>query len=72
VLWAYYPEAADWFVLKALNGGSAIAETHTDAIAYAEVVTGLAKASAIQAQVTAVAGAGATVTVEAITFPYRT
>jgi hypothetical protein len=65
-LWAYYPEAAAWDVFKSRNAGNAIAETSDDAINYAETVTGLDGATAIQVQLTAVAGAGAAVTAKAV------
>lgn len=70
-LWAYYPEASAWYAFKALNAGSDIAETSSDVIQYAEAVTGLTKASAVYAEVVAVAGTGTTVTVKAITVPLK-
>lgn len=40
-IYCYHPYFEKWFLIKALNGGSAIAETGTDLIQYAEEVTGL-------------------------------
>lgn len=52
----------NWFVAKALNGGSAIAETGTDSIAYSEEVSTLFCADRIYLEVTAIAGTSTAVT----------
>lgn len=60
-LWGYHEELARWFRVKQLNAGSAIAETSTDSIEYAEWV-GLGRYSRLYAQLS-VAGTGTEVAV---------
>ncbi len=68
ILWGYNAEAAEWFVIGALNAGVAIAETSADAINYAELVVGLRGFSRLYCQL-AVSGAG--VEAEVLVIPFR-
>lgn len=63
-IWGLHAELGVWFKVKALNGGSAIAETSSDAINYAETVSGLRRFSRLYAEITT-AGTSPTVSVYA-------
>lgn len=54
-LWGYVTKAAAWFPVK-VNGGSAIAETGTDAINYTEVFTNLGHFDRLYLELSAVGG----------------
>lgn len=60
-LWGFHEELGEWFKVKALNAASAIAETGTDLIRYAEWI-GLGRYSRLHAQLS-VAGTGTEVAV---------
>lgn len=64
-VWGYNSAVGYWSLVKALNGGSAIPETSTDRLAYAEVVTGLRAYSRVHVEL-AVAGTGTEVDVTAV------
>lgn len=51
-----------WFVAESLNGGSAIAETSTDAIAYSTEVSSLYMADRIYLEIVAIGGTNTAVT----------
>lgn len=55
-VWGYHADIGIWFRLKVLNAGSAIAETSSDAIQYAEVVDGLRHFDRVYVELTAIAG----------------
>lgn len=57
-LWGYLGDTnvGKWFLIKALNGGSDIAETDTDLIRYHEVVSGVGAYDRLYAQLASVAG----------------
>lgn len=57
-IWGYLEGTGinQWVKVKALNGGSDIAETSTDKIAYHEVVDGLGVYDRLYAEVVAIAG----------------
>ena len=59
-LWGYM--GGKWAVLKALNGGSNIAETGTDTIGYSEEVTTIHVCSRLYLEITAIAGTSTAVT----------
>lgn len=59
-LWGYV--GGKWVVLKVLNGGSNIAETGTDSIAYSEEVTTIHVCARLFLEVTAIAGTATAVT----------
>lgn len=61
--------AAGWFVAKALNGGSAIAETGTDTIGYSEEVSTLGAADRYYLEVVSIAGTGTAVTGHLVVAP---
>lgn len=67
-LYAFHPEMRRWFLIKALNGGVAIPESASNAIAYYEVVTGLYSFTRVAA-VLSVAGTGTEVQVGCIPVP---
>lgn len=68
ILWGYVGEHGYWYSLGTLNNGNAIGETTSDAINYAEVVTGLRGVTRLAAQ-SAVGGAGTEV--EIVVIPCR-
>lgn len=55
-LWGFSPITERWYVIGTLNDGSAIAETSSDAINYAELVTGLRRFSRLYAHLSAALG----------------
>ena len=59
-LWGYTGVA--WYVVKALNGGSSIAETGTDTIGYSEEVSNLNQFSRIYLEIIAIGGTSTAVT----------
>ena len=63
-LWGYHVDLGKWVRWKFLNGGSDIAETSTDSIKYAEVVTGLRHFDRVYAELNAIAGTATSVAVD--------
>lgn len=60
-LWLRFGTTIGWFVAGALNGGSAIAETGSDSIAYSEIVDDLDNADRAYLEISAIAGTGTSV-----------
>jgi hypothetical protein len=63
-IWGYDSIAGAWFNLGRLNAGSAIAETGTDVIRYAEVMDDLFDWDRLYAEVVAIGGTSTAITVD--------
>lgn len=57
-LWGWHEELDQWYMIGSLNGGSAVAETGTDSIQYAELVIGLRRFSRLYPQIVTLGGTG--------------
>lgn len=68
-LWGFAPATLRWYVIGAVNGGVAIAETSADAINYAELVVGLRKFSRLYFQIGTLGGTGTEIEVYADCVP---
>lgn len=61
-LWGYNETLAKWFRLGLLNGGSAIGETSSDAINYAEPASRIKDYQRIYLEITAIGGSSTAIT----------
>lgn len=58
VLWGFSSVTNRWYKIGAINGGTDLAETTSDAINYCELIVGLRKFSRLYFQFTSLGGAG--------------